>query len=81
MLSDHRPVSASFTVDVEEFSSRKLQRALTLTDAEVEDREIGIYHGISMIRSGEVSIVPYYQAILCPNLCGDFWSIITLTLS
>ncbi|CAI9763936.1 unnamed protein product [Fraxinus pennsylvanica] len=53
MLSDHRPVSASFTVDVEEFSSRKLQRALTLTDAEVEERDIGICHGISMLRSGE----------------------------
>ncbi|CAI9763939.1 unnamed protein product [Fraxinus pennsylvanica] len=53
MLSDHRPVSASFTVDVEEFSSRKLQRALTLTDAEVEERDIGICHGISMLRSEE----------------------------
>lgn len=37
-LSDHRPVKAVYTVDIEVFSPRKLQRALTFTDAEVEDR-------------------------------------------
>jgi protein subunit release factor A len=36
-LSDHRPVTAVYMVDVEVFSSKKLQRALTFTDAEVED--------------------------------------------
>ncbi|KAL6848050.1 hypothetical protein ACP4OV_022178 [Aristida adscensionis] len=35
-LSDHRPVTATYAAEVEVFSSRKLQRALTLTDAEVE---------------------------------------------
>ncbi|CAM0882421.1 unnamed protein product [Alopecurus aequalis] len=37
-LSDHRPVKAVYTVDIEVFSHKKLQRALTFTDAEVEDR-------------------------------------------
>ncbi|KAK3165275.1 hypothetical protein QOZ80_1AG0031170 [Eleusine coracana subsp. coracana] len=37
-LSDHRPVTAVYMVDVEVFSSKKLQRALTFTDAEVEDQ-------------------------------------------
>jgi hypothetical protein len=36
-LSDHRPVTAVYMVDVEVFSSKKLQRALTFTDAEVDD--------------------------------------------
>uniref|UniRef100_J3KX23 Inositol polyphosphate-related phosphatase domain-containing protein n=2 Tax=Oryza brachyantha TaxID=4533 RepID=J3KX23_ORYBR len=35
-MSDHRPVVAAYAAEVEVFSSRKLQRALTLTDAEVE---------------------------------------------
>nr|XP_019705066.1 type I inositol polyphosphate 5-phosphatase 1 [Elaeis guineensis] len=39
-LSDHRPVTAIFTAEVEVFSHRKLQKALTLTDAEMEDGEI-----------------------------------------
>ncbi|RWW14470.1 hypothetical protein GW17_00021759 [Ensete ventricosum] len=37
-FSDHRPVAAVFMVEVEVFSHRKLQRALTFTDAEVEDQ-------------------------------------------
>jgi hypothetical protein len=37
-LSDHRPVTAVYMVDVDVFSSKKLQRALTFTDAEVEDQ-------------------------------------------
>ena len=37
-LSDHRPVTAVYMVDVEVFSSKKLQRALTFTDAEVEEQ-------------------------------------------
>lgn len=36
-LSDHRPVTAVFMAEVEVFCHRKLQKALTLTDAEVED--------------------------------------------
>ncbi|XP_021285429.1 type IV inositol polyphosphate 5-phosphatase 3 isoform X2 [Herrania umbratica] len=39
-LSDHRPVSAIYMVDVEEFCSRKLQRALTYTNAEIENEEV-----------------------------------------
>jgi len=35
-LSDHRPVTATYAAEVEVFCSRKLQKALTLTDAEVE---------------------------------------------
>lgn len=34
-LSDHRPVSAIFSVDVEVFDHRKLQRALNFTNAAV----------------------------------------------
>ncbi|RWW81578.1 hypothetical protein BHE74_00010011 [Ensete ventricosum] len=37
MLSDHRPVTAVLMAEVEVFCHRKLQKALTLTDAEVED--------------------------------------------
>ncbi|PWA58852.1 endonuclease/exonuclease/phosphatase [Artemisia annua] len=36
-LSDHRPVSASYMIEVEVLSLRKLQRALTFTDAEIEN--------------------------------------------
>lgn len=39
MLSDHRPVNAVFLAEVEIFSRRKLQRALTFTDAELEVQE------------------------------------------
>lgn len=40
MMSDHRPVSATYMVEVEVFSSKKLQRALTFTDAEIEDCQV-----------------------------------------
>ncbi|XP_038698374.1 type IV inositol polyphosphate 5-phosphatase 3-like isoform X2 [Tripterygium wilfordii] len=36
-LSDHRPVSATYMAEVEVLSPRKLQRALTFTDAEIEN--------------------------------------------
>lgn len=36
-LSDHRPVTASYIVEVEVFSPKKLQKALTFTDAEIEE--------------------------------------------
>ena len=36
-FSDHRPVVAIYMAEVEVFSARKLQRALTFTDAEIED--------------------------------------------
>lgn len=39
-LSDHRPVKATYTSEVEVFSARKLQRALTFTDAEIENEEV-----------------------------------------
>ncbi|XP_019174555.1 PREDICTED: type IV inositol polyphosphate 5-phosphatase 3-like isoform X2 [Ipomoea nil] len=39
-LSDHRPVTATYMVEVEIFSARKLQRALTYTDAEIENEEV-----------------------------------------
>jgi hypothetical protein len=35
-LSDHMPVAATYAAEVEVFCRRKLQRALTLTDTEVE---------------------------------------------
>lgn len=39
-FSDHRPVTATYLAEVEVFSPRKLQRALTFTDAEIENEEI-----------------------------------------
>ncbi|KAK7315315.1 hypothetical protein VNO77_33855 [Canavalia gladiata] len=39
-LSDHRPVTATYMVEVEAFSPKKLQRALTFTDAEIENEEV-----------------------------------------
>lgn len=38
-MSDHRPVTATYTVEVEAFSPKKLQRALTFTNAEIENEE------------------------------------------
>ncbi|XP_043720152.1 type I inositol polyphosphate 5-phosphatase 1-like isoform X1 [Telopea speciosissima] len=40
MLSDHRPVTAIYMAEVEVCCHRKLQRALTFTDAELEDEVI-----------------------------------------
>ncbi|XWS23498.1 hypothetical protein CRYUN_Cryun28dG0019100 [Craigia yunnanensis] len=39
-LSDHRPVTAIHMAEVEVFCPRKLQRALTYTDAEIENEEV-----------------------------------------
>ncbi|KAL8166927.1 hypothetical protein V2J09_008426 [Rumex salicifolius] len=39
-LSDHRPVTATFMVEVEDVCPRKLQRALTFTDAEIQLQEV-----------------------------------------
>ncbi|KAJ4850236.1 Type IV inositol polyphosphate 5-phosphatase 3 [Turnera subulata] len=39
-LSDHRPVTATYMAEVEVFSPRKLQRALTFTDAEIQNGEV-----------------------------------------
>lgn len=59
MLSDHRPVTATYMADVEVFSPRKLQRALTFTDKEIEDGDIltdlEIDVGMRHVRFGEVS--------------------------
>ncbi len=61
-LSDHRPVTATYMAEVEVFSPRKLQRALTFTDAEIENEEfiadVGIDVGMSCLRLGEVSTFP-----------------------
>ncbi|KAE8666478.1 Type I inositol 1,4,5-trisphosphate 5-phosphatase CVP2 [Hibiscus syriacus] len=39
-LSDHRPVTAVYMTEVEVFCPRKLQRALTYSDAEIENEEV-----------------------------------------
>ncbi|XP_052190622.1 type IV inositol polyphosphate 5-phosphatase 3-like isoform X2 [Diospyros lotus] len=39
-LSDHRPIVALYMVEIEEFCPRKLQRALTFIDAEIENQEV-----------------------------------------
>lgn len=68
-LSDHRPVTASYVVEVEVFSPRKLQRALTFTDAEIENQE-GLEVGY--LRSREVSNLPHilqlHKQLLCFHL-------------
>ncbi|KAK9069695.1 hypothetical protein SSX86_011599 [Deinandra increscens subsp. villosa] len=59
-FSDHRPVSASYMIEVEVFSPRKLQKALTVTDAEIEnDDEMGLVDaGIShLILTTEVGLL------------------------
>ncbi|KAG9458791.1 hypothetical protein H6P81_003299 [Aristolochia fimbriata] len=47
-LSDHRPVTATLMAEVEVFSPRKLQRALTFTDAEIEDGDVISEMGIDI---------------------------------
>ncbi|EOA21943.1 hypothetical protein CARUB_v10002437mg, partial [Capsella rubella] len=42
-LSDHRPVTATFVAEVEVFSPRKLQRTLTLTNAEIDSHEAFVH--------------------------------------
>ncbi|XP_023770858.1 type IV inositol polyphosphate 5-phosphatase 3 isoform X1 [Lactuca sativa] len=57
MLSDHRPVSACYMIEVEVFSPRRLQKALTFTDAEIENdgmvSGMGIDRGINHLRLKE----------------------------
>ncbi|GAB2244961.1 hypothetical protein Droror1_Dr00000454 [Drosera rotundifolia] len=57
-LSDHRPVTATFNVEVETYSTRKLQRALTFTDAELDLEEIDVSKDIdttiSQLKLGQV---------------------------
>ncbi|CAL5332921.1 unnamed protein product [Camellia sinensis] len=52
-LSDHRPVTASYMVEVEVFCPRKLQRALTLTDAEIKNQEVVADNGTDVGLSTE----------------------------
>ncbi|PON96275.1 Deoxyribonuclease I [Trema orientale] len=51
-LSDHRPVTATYMAEVEVFSFRKLQRALTFTDAEIENEDIVTDMGLEIGISG-----------------------------
>ncbi|OWM85028.1 type IV inositol polyphosphate 5-phosphatase 3 isoform X2 [Punica granatum] len=46
-LSDHRPVSATYMAEVEVFNPKKLQRALTFTNAEIENEDIMTAIGIN----------------------------------
>ncbi|GAB2244959.1 hypothetical protein Droror1_Dr00000452 [Drosera rotundifolia] len=47
-LSDHRPVTATYNVEVETCSVRKLQHALTFTDAELDLEEIDVNSDIDI---------------------------------
>ncbi|XP_018684202.2 type I inositol polyphosphate 5-phosphatase 1-like [Musa acuminata AAA Group] len=64
-LSDHRPVTAIFVAEVEVFCHRKLQKALSLTDAEVEDGQtlpdLDFNHEMGHPVPGEVSCVFYHN--------------------
>lgn len=68
-LSDHRPVTATYMAEVEVFSPRKLQRALTFTDAEIENDDVvtavGIETGTCGFRVDEVSQVYSLQICDC----------------
>ncbi|CAN1128546.1 Type IV inositol polyphosphate 5-phosphatase 3 [Linum perenne] len=57
-LFDHRPVIATFMVEVEVFCVRRLQRALTFTNEEVknEEFEIGLEMGMSHLQTEEVNL-------------------------
>jgi hypothetical protein len=73
-LSDHRPVTATYATKVEVFSSRKLQRALTLTDAEVEGGQVcsPFYRSQSalhFIAHGLLSISPYIHFLCLVLMC------------
>ncbi|KAJ8770097.1 hypothetical protein K2173_011179 [Erythroxylum novogranatense] len=48
-LSDHRPVTAAYMAEVEVFCPRKLQRALTFTDAEIGNEEIVAEMGMALM--------------------------------
>lgn len=52
-------------VEVEVFSPRKLQRALTFTDAEIEEHDIvtemGLGGGMHRLHVGEVSSLPLWN--------------------
>lgn len=65
-LSDHRPVTAVYSAEVEVFCHRKLQKALTLTNAEIEDEEImsdfDFEVGMGNVRPGEVSF-SFFQSL------------------
>lgn len=39
-FSDHRPVTVTYMVEVEVFSSRKLEKVLNLTDEEIENEKV-----------------------------------------
>ncbi|KAL5975509.1 Type I inositol 1,4,5-trisphosphate 5-phosphatase [Asimina triloba] len=56
-LSDHRPVTATYMAEVEVFSHKRLQRALTFTDAELEGgvdiREVDMDVSMSRSKHGE----------------------------
>ncbi|RWW74894.1 hypothetical protein BHE74_00017137 [Ensete ventricosum] len=64
-LSDHRPVTAIFMAEVEVFCRRKLQKALSLTAAEVEDGQtlpdLDLNHEMGHPVPGEVSCVFYHN--------------------
>nr|XP_043614719.1 type IV inositol polyphosphate 5-phosphatase 3-like [Erigeron canadensis] len=56
-LSDHRPVTATYMIEVEVFSPKKLQKALTFTNAEIENdaiiAEMELDGGINCLRLSE----------------------------
>ncbi|KAK9943731.1 hypothetical protein M0R45_009331 [Rubus argutus] len=58
-FSDHRPVTATYMAEVEVFSPRKLQRALTFTDAEIENEDgapdMGIEVGMNCLKLEQAS--------------------------
>lgn len=66
-ISDHRPVTASYMVEVEVFSHKKLQRALTFTNAQVEEEDlttdVELNTGLSLPVLEEVSFLLLYSAL------------------
>ena len=75
-MSDHRPVTAVYDIEVEVFSPRKLQRALTFTDAELENEDVLIDKGLSAamnhLQQEGVSIV-YFKCVNWLFVCTMLW--------
>ncbi|CAH9101617.1 unnamed protein product [Cuscuta europaea] len=61
-VSDHRPVAATYMVEVEVFSARKLQQALAYTNAEIENEEVvtsdvGIVNRVCQLNTEEDALL------------------------
>lgn len=65
-FSDHRPVKATYIAEVEVFCTRKLQRALTFTNAEIETEDFTTAVGIdSVFNKFELERLVFHACRFC----------------